>query len=80
MGGRQEEPQQDIYIAIPITNYKCQNDGKDFLKFQKRYYKRWEEINSILRALEKFAEHYSLPSVTVQTVRVFELIERAQKG
>jgi hypothetical protein len=70
-GGRQEEVQQDFHIAIPINHYKCQNDTKDFLRFQKRYYKRWEEIHSILRALEKFAEHYCLPAITVQTGKVF---------
>jgi hypothetical protein len=41
MGFKQEEPQEDFHISVKISDYRCQNDGKNFLKFQKRYYKRW---------------------------------------
>lgn len=59
---------------MKIVNYKCQNESKAFLKFMKVYYKNWEEISSILKALEKFAEHYRLDSLTVLTQEIFSLI------
>ena len=65
---------------MKIVNFKCQNESKPFLKFMKAYYRNWEEIASILKALEKFAEHYHLPTLTALTLQIFSLIERVRRG
>lgn len=42
IGYKEEEPREEFHISIKINDFKCQNDSKAFLKFQKTYYKRWD--------------------------------------
>lgn len=46
----------------------------------KIYYKNWTEITSIIKALQKFAQHYQLTNINVLSKEILELIERTRRG
>jgi len=37
-----EQPQEEYHIKIKVIDFKIQNEGKSFFKWQKMYFKRWE--------------------------------------
>lgn len=75
-----ENTKEDYHLKVKIIEFKLQSESNAFFRFQKHYIKRWEEISSIFKALEKFVEHYRLEEVTVNSRAVFALLDKMNNG